>query len=195
MYVCVCMYPSFRRSVKTVKKHVTARESSTLGNKMDRTVQRSSPFRNTGPSSGGSVPPQSRDRKISHGSRKSGRYVCVCVCVRACVCVCVCVHVCVCASVCVCVRACVFVHVRVCKAFSHATAMVQVGLWVPTPPAMRKGLFSCEFLARLQELCLHDSQCLLSAQLGVCDRLAAAREFAFVCVCVCVCVCVQSTGE
>ncbi len=35
---------------------------------------------------------------------------------------------------------------------------------VPTPLAVRKGLFSCEFLARLQELCLHGSQCLLSAQ-------------------------------
>ncbi len=50
------------------------------------------------------------------------------------------------------------------KAFSHETAMVQVGLRVPTPLAVRKGLFSCEFLARLQELCLHGSQCLLSAQ-------------------------------
>ncbi len=43
------------------------------------------------------------------------------------------------------------------KAFSHATAMVQVGLWIPTPLAVRKGLFSCEFLARLQEICLHGS--------------------------------------
>ncbi len=43
------------------------------------------------------------------------------------------------------------------KAFSHATAMVQVGLWIPTPLAVRKGLFSCEFLARLQELCLSAS--------------------------------------
>ncbi len=42
--------------------------------------------------------------------------------------------------------------------------MVQVGLWVPTPLAVRKGLFSCEFLARLQELCLYGSQCMLSAQ-------------------------------
>ncbi len=50
------------------------------------------------------------------------------------------------------------------KAFSHDTAMVQVGLRVPTPLAARKGLFSCEFLARLQELCLYGSQCLLSAQ-------------------------------
>ncbi len=41
-----------------------------------------------------------------------------------------------------------------------------VGLWVPTPLAVRKGLFSCEFLARLQELCLHGSQCLLSAQVS-----------------------------
>ncbi len=50
------------------------------------------------------------------------------------------------------------------KAFSHETAMVQVGLQVPTPLAVRKGLFSCELLARLQELFLHGSQCLLSAQ-------------------------------
>ncbi len=41
--------------------------------------------------------------------------------------------------------------------------MVQVGLQVPTPRAVRKGLFSCEFLARLQELCLAGSLCLLSA--------------------------------
>ena len=42
--------------------------------------------------------------------------------------------------------------------------MVQVGFRVSTPLAVRKGLFSCEFLARLQELCLHGSQCRLSAQ-------------------------------
>ncbi len=35
------------------------------------------------------------------------------------------------------------------KAFSHATAMVQVGLRVPTPLAVMKGLFSCGFLAQL----------------------------------------------
>ncbi len=70
------------------------------------------------------------------------------------------------------------------KAFSHETAMVQVGLWVPTPLAVRKGLFSCEFLVQLQELCLHSSQCLLSAQASC---LPSARKFAF-CVCVCVCV-------
>ncbi len=46
----------------------------------------------------------------------------------------------------------------------HETTMVQVGLRVPTPLAVRKGLLSCEFLAWLQELCLHGSQCLLSAQ-------------------------------
>ncbi len=34
---------------------------------------------------------------------------------------------------------------------------------VPTPHAVRKGLFSCEFLAQLQELYLHGSLCLLSA--------------------------------
>ncbi len=50
------------------------------------------------------------------------------------------------------------------QAFSHEIAMIQVGLQVPTPLAVRKGLFSCEFLARVQELCLHGSQCLLSAQ-------------------------------
>ena len=51
------------------------------------------------------------------------------------------------------------------KAFSHETAMVQVGVWVPTPLAVRKDQFSCEFLAQahLQELCLHGSLCLLSA--------------------------------
>ncbi len=97
------------------------------------------------------------------------------------------------------------------KAFSHKTAMVQVGLRVPTPLAVRKGLFSCEFLARLQELCLHGSQCLLSAQASwlcqVCITLVVAREFAFafacvcvhvressVCVCVCVCVCEWQRG-
>ena len=58
------------------------------------------------------------------------------------------------------------------KAFSHETAMVQVGLRVPTPLAVRKGLFSCEFLARLQELCLHGSQCLFSVQAS----LALPRE-------------------
>ncbi len=34
----------------------------------------------------------------------------------------------------------------------------------PTPLAVRRGLFSCEFLAQLQEFCLHSSQCLVSAQ-------------------------------
>ncbi len=67
--------------------------------------------------------------------------------------------------------------------------MIQVGLRVPTPLATRKGLFSCEFLAQLQELCLHGSQCLLSVH----DLLAVAIEFlrvrvyaVYVCVCVCV---------
>ncbi len=65
------------------------------------------------------------------------------------------------------------------KAFSHATAMLQVGLRVPTPLAVRKGLFSCEFLAQLQELCLHGSQCLLSAQRhpGSAPFALPAREF------------------
>ncbi len=69
--------------------------------------------------------------------------------------------------------------------------MVQVGLRVPTPLAVRKGQFSCEFLARLQELCLHGSQCPLSAQASwlcqVCmNRPAAARQIAFLHLCVCV---------
>ncbi len=75
------------------------------------------------------------------------------------------------------------------KAFSHETAMVQVGLWVPTPLAGRKGLFSCKFLARLQELCLHGSQCLLSAQASwlcqVCITASGCKRiyiFEFVCV-------------
>ena len=87
------------------------------------------------------------------------------------------------------------------KAFSHETAMVQVGLRVPTPLAVRKGLFSCEFLAWLQELCLHGSQCLLSAQASwlcqvritasICKRInICVCVCARVCVCVCVCVCV-----
>ncbi len=50
------------------------------------------------------------------------------------------------------------------KVSSHEIAMVQVGLRVPTPLAVRKGLFSYKFVARLQELCLHGSQCLLSVQ-------------------------------
>ncbi len=36
------------------------------------------------------------------------------------------------------------------------------GTSVPTPLAVMKGLFSCEFPAQLQELCLHGSQCLFS---------------------------------
>ncbi len=92
------------------------------------------------------------------------------------------------------------------KAFSHATTMVQVGLRVPTPLAVRKGLFSCEFLARLQELCLHGSQCLLSAQASwLCQvRVTAWRlqenlhlHFLHACMClhdcVCVCLCVCSS--
>ncbi len=74
------------------------------------------------------------------------------------------------------------------KAFSHETAMVQVGLRVPTPLAVRKGLFSCEFLAWLQELCLHGSQCLLSAQASwLCQvRMAASSSASRTCFCVCV---------
>ena len=54
-----------------------------------------------------------------------------------------------------------------------------------TPLAVRKGLFSCKFLARLQEHSLHGSQCLLSTQASwVCQVcVTAAREFAyFVCI-------------
>ncbi len=63
--------------------------------------------------------------------------------------------------------------------------MVQVRFRVPTPLAVRKGLFSCW----LQELCLQGSQCLLSctgilALPGARDCLAAARELALhACVC------------
>ncbi len=49
------------------------------------------------------------------------------------------------------------------RTFTHETAVVQVGLQLLTPLAVRKDLFSCEFLARLQELCLHGSLWLLSA--------------------------------
>ncbi len=113
-------------------------------------------------------------------------FVRVCLSLCACVCVCVFVFVCVCVCVCVCgfsgcvlgsgpeVKPVIFhlppppAHPAVIgdlafagvqfKAFSHATAMIQVGLQVPTPLAVRKGLFFCEFLAQLQELCLHGSQ-------------------------------------
>ncbi len=72
--------------------------------------------------------------------------------------------------------------------------MVQVGLRVPTPLAVRKGLFSCEFLAQLQKLCLHSSQCLLSAQASwlcqVCIT-ASCKRICICSVCVCVCVCVS----
>ncbi len=54
-------------------------------------------------------------------------------------------------------------------------AMVQVGLRVPTPLVVGEGLFSCEFLVQLQELCL---QCTgILALPGARDRLVAAREF------------------
>ncbi len=104
----------------------------------------------------------------------------------------VCVYVCVCVCVCVCVWLCPWLRAKFkphsgnfpfgfpyasrqstqlaliagvqIQGLSHETAMVQVGLWVATPLAVRKGLFSCEYLAWLQELCLHGSQCLLSAQ-------------------------------
>ncbi len=76
------------------------------------------------------------------------------------------------------------------KAISHATAMVQVGLRVPTPLAVRKGMFSCEFLAWLQALCLHGSQCLLNAQASwlyqVRITASGCKRFVYVCVCVCV---------
>ena len=49
-------------------------------------------------------------------------------------------------------------------AYSRPILMNTTMIQMPTTLAVRKGLFSCEFLARLQELCLHGSQCLLSAQ-------------------------------
>ncbi len=74
------------------------------------------------------------------------------------------------------------------KAFTHETAMVQVGLRVPTPLAVRKGLFSCEFLARLQELCLHGSLCLLSAQASwLCQVQMTASGSKRICICMFVC--------
>ena len=57
------------------------------------------------------------------------------MCVRACVYVCV--HVCICVRMCVRARVCVHMCVRV---FSRETAMVQLGLRVFTPLAVRKGL-------------------------------------------------------
>ncbi len=56
--------------------------------------------------------------------------------------------------------------------------------------------FSCEFLARLQELCLHGSQCLLSAQASwlYLVRVTTYRKLENLCVCVCVCVCVVVMG-
>ncbi len=74
------------------------------------------------------------------------------------------------------------------KAFSHETAIVQVGLRVPTPLAVRKGLFSCKFLARLQELCLHGSQFLLGAQASwLCQVHVTWQQenLHFLCMCVC----------
>ena len=63
---------------------------------------------------------------------------------------------------------------------------------VHTPLAVRKSLFSCEFLAQLQEFCLYGSLCLLSAQASwLCQvRITGLQENLHTCVCVCVCVCV-----
>jgi len=53
---------------------------------------------------------KARDKKGAHDDLLiAGKYVCMCVCVRACVCVCVCVRACVCASA-LCMRA----RARVC---------------------------------------------------------------------------------
>ena len=66
---------------------------------------------------------------------------------------------------------------------SRASAMVQVGLRVPTPFAVRRSQASCELLARLQEFALHwltvPAYTGSLALPGVRDRLVAAREFAF----------------
>ncbi len=68
---------------------------------------------------------------------------------------------------------------------------------VPTPLAVKKDPFSCEFLAGLQELCLHDSLCLVSAQASwlcqVCVTVSSSKRICicmcgYVCMCVCVCV-------
>ena len=45
--------------------------------------------------------------------------------------------------------------VQVHLTLSHASAMAQVGLRVPTPFAERRSQASCKFLARLQEFALH----------------------------------------
>ncbi len=61
-----------------------------------------------------------------------------------------------------------------------------------TPFVVRKGLFFCDFLARLQELCLHGSQCLLSAQASwLCQVRVTASSCKIICLCLCVCVCVK----
>ena len=67
---------------------------------------------------------------------------------------------------------------------SHASAMIQVGLRVPTPFAERRSQASCEFLAhaRSRSLPCTGFQFLLSAQ--ACEHLVAAIEFGLVCVCV-----------
>ncbi len=74
------------------------------------------------------------------------------------------------------------------KAFSHETAMVQVGFeGFHTTCCEEKGLFSCEFLAWLQELCLHDSLCLLIAQASwlcqVCITASGCKRENFLYVC------------
>ncbi len=60
----------------------------------------------------------------------------------------------------VCVCVCVYVCMYACM-FSHETVMVQVGLQVPTPLAVSKGLFSCKFFA-----CTANSACLVHRHPG-----------------------------
>ena len=142
-------------------------------------------------------------------------YVCTCVCVRVCMCVCACVCACVCGAV-----VCPWLRVwgpefkphfissastsptsydwvpDICwgansRSFLIKQQRVQVGNRVPTPLAVRKSLFSCEFLARLQELCLHaHCACSVHRHPGSARCAWPASNNKMICtfiVCVCVC--------
>ncbi len=139
--------------------------------------------------------------------------LCLLTCVHATY---ICVYVCMYACMYVCMHVCMYglppVHPAVIgylafagmqiQGLSHEIAMVQVGLRVPTPLAVMKVLFSCECLARLQELCLHGSQCLLSAQASwLCQVLITAsgckricKKKVYVCMCMYVCMYVCTLG-
>ena len=81
---------------------------------------------------------------------------------------------------------------------SFISAVVQVGLRVPTPHAEEVLSVHLRVLARLQEVALHWLRGPLSARaiLAMPDSVTAKRQrntlsFVFVCVCVCVCVSVR----